>query len=158
MKVTHPERGLIVGAARSLLLEYPKNVILTLDVESSTSAASLEAIHTALMHMNSAENLGQENHEFVERDGMFSISRVIAEHRVNKAEKESQEGAELQQGILYNHKSTIRLISKRPGTLDTLVYAKVPEVPLLKDDEVEIEVHAGGMNFKDLASAMGFVL
>ena len=157
MKVTHPERGLIVGAARSLLLEYPKNLILTLDIESSTSTASLEAIHTALMHMNFAENLGQEDHEFVERDGMFSISRVIAEHRVNKAEKESQEGAELQQGILYGHKSTIRLISERPGTLDTLVYAKIPEVLSLKDDEVEIEVHAAGMNFKDLANAMGFV-
>ncbi|KAI1381948.1 putative polyketide synthase [Hypoxylon crocopeplum] len=157
MKVTHPELGLMFGAARSLLAEYPTNLILCLDVESNASIASLEAIHTALVHLNSVDNLSRFDSEFVERNGMYHISRVIADNPVNKAERESREGAEIQNGIVYGHESTIRLVSERAGTLDTLVYTEIPDLPPLKDDEVEIEVHAAGMNFKDLANAMGFV-
>lgn len=156
MQVSHPERGLMFGASRSLVLEYPKNVFVCLDVESSASSASCEAIHTVLTHLASVESLGRVDNEFVERNGMLHVSRVIGDDLVNKAEKESQEGVPLQDAILNGHESTVRLISERPGTLDTLVYAQV-EVPPLKDDEVEIEVHAAGMNFKDLANAMGFV-
>lgn len=157
MKVIHPELGLMFGAARSLLAEYPTNLILCLDIESNTSTASLEAIHTALKHLDSVNDLARADSEFVERDGMYHISRVIPDGPINQAEKESEEGAELRQGIIHGHESIFRLISERPGTLDTLVYAEVPDLPSLKDDEVEIEVHAAGMNFKDLANAMGFV-
>lgn len=145
------------GAARSLLAEYPTNLLLCLDVESNTNPASLDAIHTALTHLNSVDNLSRVDSEFVERNGMYYISRVVADEPINKAEKESHQGAPLRTDVIYGHESTIRLISERPGTLDTLVYTEIPDTPPLKDDEVEIEVHAAGMNFKDLANAMGFV-
>lgn len=157
MKVTHPELGLMFGVARSLLAEYPTSLVLCLDVESNTNAISLKAIHTALKHLHSVSDLARVDSEFVERDGMYYISRVTADGPINQAEKESQEGAELRHDIIHDHKSTIRLISERPGTLDTLMYTEIPDLPPLKDDEVEIEVHAAGMNFKDLANAMGFV-
>ena len=157
MRVAHPERSLMFGAARSLLAEYPQNLVLCLDVESNANFVSLNAIDKALRYLASSENLTRVDSEFVERDGMYHISRVIADKPINQAEKESQEGAELRHDIIYGHKSTIRLISERPGTLDTLAYCEVPDMPPLEDDEVEVEVHAAGMNFKDLASAMGFV-
>ena len=128
-----------------------------LDVESNANVISLQAIHKALRHLVSSSDLARGDSEFVERDGMYHISRVIADKSINQAVKESQEGAELCQGIIQGHKSTIRLISERPGTLDTLVYSEILDLPPLEDDEVEVEVHAAGMNFKDLASAMGFV-
>ena len=157
MEVTHPELGLMFGAARSLLAEYPTNLILCLDVESNTSTVSIEAIHIALKHLGSVDDLARVDSEFVERGGMYHISRVIADRHINQAEKECQEGAELRYDIIHGHDSTIRLISERIGTLDTLVYSEIPDLPPLKDDEVEIEIHAAGMNFKDLANAMGFV-
>ena len=157
MRVAYPERSLMFGAARSILAEYPQNMVLCLDVESNTNNISLQAIHQALRHLVSANDLARMDSEFVERDGMYHISRVIADKSINQAEKESQEGAELRHDIIHGHKSTIRLISERPGTLDALVYSELPDMPPLEDDEVEIEVHAAGMNFKDLANAMGFV-
>ena len=157
MRVDYPERGLILGAARSLLAEYPQNLILCLDIESNADIISLRAIDKALRHLVSANNLARVDNEFVERDGMYHISRVVADNLVNQAEKESQEGAGICHDIIHGHKSTIRLISERPGTLDTLIYSEIPDMPPLEDDEVEVEVHAAGMNFKDLANAMGFV-
>lgn len=157
MKVVYPERSLIFGAARSLLAEYPQNLVLCLDVESNANIISLQAIHKALRHLVSSNNLARVDSEFVERGGIYHISRVIADSLNNKAEKESQEGAELRHAIIHGHKSTIRLISERPGTLDTLIYSELADIPPLEDDEVEVEVHAAGMNFKDLANAMGFV-
>ena len=157
MKVTHPELGLMFGVSRTLLAEYPTNLVLCLDVESNTSITSFTAIHTALKHLTSVDNLARVDSEFVERGGKLYISRIIADGPINRAEKESREGAELCHDIIKGHESTIRLISQRPGTLDNLVYTEIPDLPPLKDDEVEIEVHAAGMNFKDLANAMGFV-
>ena len=145
------------GAARSLLAEYPQNLVLCLDVESNANIISLQAINKALRHLVSSNNLARVDSEFVERDGLYHISRVTADKPINQAEKESQEGPELRHDIIHGHKSTIRLISERPGTLDTLVYSEIPDMPPLKDDEVEVDVHAAGMNFKDLANAMGFV-
>ncbi|KAJ5487751.1 polyketide synthase [Penicillium desertorum] len=161
MRVTHPEQGLMFGVARSLRAEYPSNLILCLDVESTTSIGSLEAIDTALRHITSVANLQGTDCEFVERDGMYHVSRVIADDVLNQAQKESEEGegggAPIRKDIIHDHKSHIRLISERPGTLDKLVYREIPHLPKLADDEVEVEVHAAGMNFKDLANAMGFV-
>ena len=159
MIVTHPELGLMFGAARSLQAEYPTNRVLCLDVESSSKTASLKAIHTVLKYMTSADDYDftQLDHEFVERNGMFYISRVVADHALNIIDVDSQEALELRHDIIQGHQSIIRLVSERPGTLDALVYAEAPNTPPLQDDEVEIEVQAAGLNFKDLANAMGFV-
>lgn len=156
MKVTRPELGLMYGASRSFVAEYPRTVFLCLDVESNTSTASFHSIATLSKHIGTIESVGKVDNEFVERAGVIHVNRLIGDDEVNKAEKDSKEGAKLQDTILHGHSSTIRLISERAGTLDTLVHAEV-EVPPLEDDEVEIEVHAAGMNFKDLANAMGFV-
>ncbi|KAJ0413691.1 polyketide synthase [Aspergillus carlsbadensis] len=157
MRVTHPEHGLMFGLARSLRAEYPSSMILCLDVESSASSGSLQAIQTALHHLTYAKSLQSSDSEIVERDSILHVSRVIADDMLNQVEKESVEGAPIRPGIIRTHHSPIRLVSERPGTLDTLVYAEMPTRQALADDEVEVDVHAAGMNFKDLANAMGFV-
>lgn len=157
MEVSTPELGIMFGASRSLKAEYPRSVFVCLDVESDQSHASLGAIDRALEHLSNLSDISMVDSEFVERKGVFYISRVISDTAVNKLERESQHGADSVKGIIGGHESTIRLVSDRTGTLDTLIYTEIPDIPPLKDDEVEIEVRAAGMNFKDLANAMGFV-
>ena len=157
MNVTHPELGLMFGAARSFLAEYPSNIIMCLDVESSTGVASLEAIHVALKHLTAVEELARVDSEFVERGGVYHVSRIIADQPINRIEVESQDGAERCHDFIHGHDSIIKLISERPGTLDTLAYTEIPGTLPIADDEVEVEVHAASLNFKDLANAMGFV-
>jgi hypothetical protein len=148
MNVTNPENALIFGTARTLLLEHPTNLVLCLDVESATSTASLHAIHSALKHLNAVLDLKQVDAEYVERGGVYHISRIISDDAINEAARGSIEGMELVDEVIGNHKSTIRLISERPGTLDTLVYQQFADEPNLGENEVEVEVHATALNFK----------
>ncbi|KAK9445239.1 Beta-ketoacyl synthase [Metarhizium brunneum] len=157
MEVSTPDLSLMFGASRSLKAEYPRNVFVCLDVESNDSHASFGAIDRALKHVSKLSEVSKVDSEFVERKGVFYTSRVVSDEAVNKLEHDSQHGADKVKDIIGGHQSTIRLISDRTGTLDTLTYTEIPDMPPLKDDEVEIEVRAAGMNFKDLANAMGFV-
>jgi hypothetical protein len=148
MTVTHPELGLFFGAARSLISEYPTHRIMCLDVESNNSTVSFGAIDRALQHLNSVDNVKQIDAEFVERNGMFYISRIVPDKALNKAESDCKTGMEMQDTIISGHKSIIRLISDQVGTVDKLLYAEMPEQPPLADDEVEVEMRAMSLNFK----------
>ncbi|KAL4756977.1 uncharacterized protein BDW70DRAFT_163947 [Aspergillus foveolatus] len=139
--------SLMFGVARSLQAEYPSNLVLCLDVESTSSAGSLEAIDTAIRHITSVSSLQKTDSEFVERDGMYHVSRVVADAVLNKAKRKAREGKE-EESHLFPRTS----FTTTGPTSGWLV-----EGPLA-GDEVEVEVHAAGMNFKDLANAMGFPL
>lgn len=157
MKVAHPEHGLIYGTARTILLEHPTNLVLCLDLEHNNSRVSFEAIDTALQHIHSVTDLKHVDAEFVERGGIYHISRIVTDTAVNTAELEAQQGKECVEEIIRGHESVIRLISNRRGALDSLVYVQVADTQPLEDDEVEIEIRTAALNFKDLANAMGFV-
>lgn len=156
MQVTHPEHALFFGTARSLYGEDPTSLIMVLDVEHTDGEASLGALDSVLKCLVSAEMLKDEDHEFVERGGMVYISRIVPDKAVNQAEKDSVLGPEAQEQSLHGHQSTVRLISTRTGTIDSLQYAVQPD-DVFGNRDVEIEVHAAALNFKDLAHALGFV-
>ena len=148
MDVTHPEHSLVYGTARTLLLEHPTHLILCLDVESNASDGSFGAIDTALRHINSVDDLKHVDAEFVERDGVFHISRIVPDDAINLAEQQAQYGAKPVDEIIHGHDSTIRLVTNQRGTLDALVYVQVAETEPLGAAEVEIEVRAAALNFK----------
>ncbi|KAJ6190988.1 polyketide synthase [Penicillium mononematosum] len=155
MQVTHPEHALFFGTARSLYGEDPTSLIMVLDVEHADGPASLGALHSVLERLVSAQKLQDEDHEFIERGGIVYISRIVPDKAVNQAEKDSILGPEPRQQSLHGHQSTVRLISTRAGTIDSLQYAEQPDEEFGNRD-VEIEVHAAALNFKDLAHALGF--
>jgi hypothetical protein len=157
MRVTHPEHSLIYGTARTLLLEHPTNLILCLDVEHNDKISSFAAIDVALHHIRSVDDLKNFDSEFVERDGILHISRIVPDTAVSGAEQDVQRGGQTRPELLRSQSSRIRLISDRQGTLDSLVYAETEDTDPLGDDEVEVEIFAAALNFKDLANAMGFV-
>ena len=148
MDVTHPEHSLVYGTARTLLLEHPTHLILCLDVESNTSTSSFGAIDTALRHINSVDDLKHVDAEFVERGGVFHVSRIVPDDAINLAEYHAQHGAETVNEIICGHDSTIRLVTDQRGTLDSLIYVQVAETEPLGDAEVEVDVRAAALNFK----------
>lgn len=146
MKVTNPEHAPFFGAARSLHGEDPTVMVMSLDIED-TGDPSTTAINTALEHLNSTETLEDVDYEFVERDGIIHISRVIPDKPMNQSEKDSTLGLEPKLLPLHNHPSTVRLISTRQGAIDSLQYAEQPGDEL-SDRDVEVEIHAAALNFK----------
>lgn len=91
-------------------------------------------------------------------DGIIMISRVLPDYSVNQAQKEDVNGADMVTRSLHDASNLVRLRCERLGTVDSLCYAEVAanELPL-KDNCVEVELAAAGLNFKDIAVTMGIV-
>jgi hypothetical protein len=156
MQVTHPEHALFLAPRGRYMERTRPLLIMVLDVENADGTASLGALHSVLKRLVSAETLEDEDHEFTERGGMVYISRIVPDKAVNQAEKDSALGPESQDQSLHGHQSTVRLISTHTGTIGSLQYAEQPD-EVFGNRDVEIEVHAAALNFKDLAHALGFI-
>ncbi|KAK2051610.1 beta-ketoacyl synthase domain-containing protein [Colletotrichum caudatum] len=95
--------------------------------------------------------------EFVEDgDGMLKVSRVLEDNGLS-AEVASYAGTEPQMASIKTCGFPLRLGISRPGLLDTLRFGPQEDAGPLKEDEVEIEIKASGMNFRDVMISMGLI-
>ncbi|KAK8066217.1 PKS-like enzyme [Apiospora hydei] len=159
MEVTTPDKAMIIGLARTVRAEDPSVDITILDVERHTNPATLQAILQVIQSIASREKpkLYSEN-EYVERGGIIYISRLLPHHAVNQAETQLVKGLPETEVDLHEAETTIRLQCERIGTLEELRFCEVASAALpLEANRVEVEIFAAGLNFKDIAVAMGIV-
>ncbi|RYC54291.1 hypothetical protein CHU98_g11917 [Xylaria longipes] len=158
MDVTNPDCSLIRGFARSLSNENPNVVMMTLDVEHSSGSNAALAIDRILRRLLDARNSTKVDTEFVERGGILHIARVLPDIPVNRQQEKRIHGMEASELPLFSQESCVRLISNRPGTLESLQFSQVSrgDIPL-PDGYVEVEIHAVSLNFKDLAIVMNLI-
>jgi NADPH:quinone reductase-like Zn-dependent oxidoreductase len=97
--------------------------------------------------------------EYVERDGVLHVSRILGDDDVNAAEQAKTSGGVPVDLRLQEALTTVRLIAERVGQIDSLHYVKVDSeaLPFLADNKVEVELFASALNFKDVAVTMGIV-
>ncbi|KAL8683912.1 MAG: hypothetical protein Q9186_000123 [Xanthomendoza sp. 1 TL-2023] len=158
LDVTHPERAMAHGLFRTVRAEDPSVSVTTLDVESASGPATLGAIDNILKSLRQPAPKTHIENEFVERNGVISVCRILPDHRVNHAEKEDRSGADLQTRNIHEAETTIRMQCERLGTIDSLCYTEVDSQELpLPDGCVEVEIAAAGLNFKDIAITMGII-
>lgn len=155
MTVTNPEHSLFVGILRSLLAEDPTCLVMTVDIESPTSDSSAQAILQTMRHLETVPDVEFVDREWVERSGVPYVSRVVPNSVINRAEETDKSAAEPVVKHLFRNAPVTRLINTRVGTLDGLVFAEVDDPVGPRD--VEVEIHAAALNFKDLAHIMGFL-
>lgn len=149
-QVSDPQNAMFHGFARSARAEDPMLVLKTLDVESSFSSESFEAINTILLSLPTCVpgNNGIEN-EYCERGGIIRISRLLPDDAMNQAERDSSVGAALQSKLFHGTTGCIRMQCERLGAIDSLHYSEVSTTDLpLDDDFVEVEIYAAGLNYK----------
>ncbi|KAI0386905.1 putative polyketide synthase [Hypomontagnella monticulosa] len=153
-----PDCSLIQGFKRSICNENPNANIMTLDVEFDSGMSTVTAIDQILRRLANADSTSIVDTEFIERDGSMYIERLVPDTSVNSQESDITDGPTPRERSLFDHKSCVRLITSRLGRLDSLCYAEVlqGDVPLA-DGQVEVDIHAVSLNFKDLAIAMGLV-
>ena len=148
-EVKNPNGALIHGLARVARAENPSLVLLTLDIESGSSATGLSAIDRLLKTTQLAEPKTSIENEFAERSGIIYVSRVLPDDPINRAEKSDSSGGKPQIRSLHDASTCIRLQCERLGTMDSLQFSEVSETELLVPENfVEIEVYAAGLNFK----------
>ncbi|GLA87701.1 type I Iterative Polyketide synthase (PKS) [Aspergillus tubingensis] len=163
LDVTHPDRSLAYGMSRVIRAEDPCVNFTLLDVESAVSTGSLEAICRTILSLQQGHQT--QDHEFVERDGVVHVSRVYPDTQMN-ADAEKEDAITTTAALppaqqtqnLHEHPSCVRLVCRQPGKLQSLCFAEVSSSPVpLPDDFIEVEMHAAGLNFKDVATCLGIV-
>ncbi|RYP74561.1 hypothetical protein DL769_003988 [Monosporascus sp. CRB-8-3] len=160
-----PEANLITGLGRTLRAENHAMKFVTLDLEATPdtgapASGTVETITRVFTHTFSDvdENQGRD-FEFSERGGMVLIPRILEDTRTNEfIAKDTQKPAHIQAELepFVQEDRPLKLDIGTPGLLDTLRFIddETFNTPPGKD-EVDIDVHATGVNFKDVMVSMG---
>ncbi|XDG09707.1 hypothetical protein ABKA04_009322 [Annulohypoxylon sp. FPYF3050] len=155
-QVTDPSNAMIHGLFRVVRREDPQARLVTLDVQSATSSATVWAIDQVLKKIRSGTD-GET--EYAERAGIILQQRIRPDVALNDF-KTATSGKGLNPVVmgLHENEAQVRIQAEKIGTLQSLTWCEtaVGEVPV-EPGMVEIEVMAVGVNFKDVATTMGIV-
>ncbi|KAI5918543.1 hypothetical protein F4810DRAFT_691444 [Camillea tinctor] len=153
--VTNPDTALVHGLFRVARREDPNSKLTTLDVHSRTSPTTAWAIERVLGLLR--RNRSMET-EYMVRDGMIHIQRIIPDDAVNDFRHNEDDCIEPVIKGLHSTAVQVRLKAERLGTLQGLMWCETEtKVPELDAGNVEVEVVAIGVNFKDVAIIMGII-
>lgn len=156
--VTDPEKALITGLFRTIRNETPFLTLLNLDVECPSGNETVQAINTCLNLLENTATKAGTDSEFTQRGGIINISRILPDSPLNKVNEEETIGKPLEMIPFQTTQGTIKLRAERVGNLDSLQFTEISVESLpLPEDWVEIDVIASGVNFKDVASAIGLI-
>ena len=161
LKVTDPNTALAHGLFRVARREDANVKLTVLDVESTTGPTTTWAIDSVLQSIRDNDKSSPKEAletEFTERNGVLYVHRVMPDAKVNEFKRAEKEGSDTEVRNLRDTKAAVQLRSERVGTFQSLTWNEtaVDEVPV-EEGRVEVEVFAVGVNFKDVAVAMGIV-
>ncbi|KFA77973.1 hypothetical protein S40288_07716 [Stachybotrys chartarum IBT 40288] len=137
-----PRYAPIIGLSRTLRSELGIDFATceTADIESEAGAQAVVDVFRQF-HERGTER-GQD-FEYAITDGVARVNRFYPYEIEQDVEIESA-----------NNRVTLRIDT--PGRLDSLQWAP-RQLQELKENDVEIEVHAVGLNFRDVLEAMGII-
>jgi hypothetical protein len=150
-----PEANLAPGLARSLRSEKQARKLVTLDLDYANPLTETDAAKTVFQMFKAAfcdsGDIQNADFEFMERNGQILIPRIIEDPQTNAfIAKETQPPVPVLQPFEQLGRP-LKLEVGIPGLLDTLRFVEDPKMSVpLGGDEVEIKVHASGLNFRDI--------
>ncbi|RFU78094.1 polyketide synthase [Trichoderma arundinaceum] len=158
MNVTKPNNALAHGLFRTIRAEDRGVSVTTLDVEYGESPSAFASINRVLNQVLKLNPQAPVEPEFVERGGIIYVNRVVPDEPVNQFKKAGQLGGEPVTKTLRDIRPVAMLRAERLGTLDALRYSEMSSEPVqVEPGMIEVELHASGLNFKDIAVTMGIV-
>lgn len=154
-----PDYGMVQGLARVLRRENSKLNFVTLALESKRDfvGQQMECIIKALSAMVHGPTDMRHEPEYIEKNGMLYISRLVEADYLNqdvfvKTSPQQPHTQKIKNG------PPLRLGIGTPGLLDSFNFTEdLTHTHSLKPGEVEIEVKAIGINFLDCLIALGRV-
>ncbi|KAL9093844.1 MAG: hypothetical protein Q9165_003767 [Trypethelium subeluteriae] len=155
-----PDASLAVGLARTVRTEIGNSLIVTLELDGTgpISVPKVVEFVSSIFAKNflEARDQAETDVEYAERDGLLMIPRVGEDVKLSSF-ADSRSGTQvLEEQPFYQSDRPFRLDIGTPGLLDTLHFVDDERTTVpLPDDEVEIEVKASGVNFRDVMMAMG---
>ena len=156
----NPGSQMVIGMARSIRSETLFK-FMTLDLGVSPQLSEVDTADKILdvlkrTFFSDAPAVGVDM-EYQERNGQLFVPRVVDDLEMNKfVHKETQPSASPDLQPFSQEGRPLKIAIETPGALDTLYFTDDLAVGTpLPDYEVEIEVRATSMNFKDIMISMG---
>jgi NADPH:quinone reductase-like Zn-dependent oxidoreductase len=156
----NPDAEMVIGMARSIrsetLLKFTTLDLGTSPQLSTTGTAEkiFEVFKTAFAPDSPSIGIDME---YQEREGKLLVPRVINDPDMNKfVHRETQPSSAPDLQPFAQEGRPLKIAIETPGALDTLYFTDDLAIGTpLPDYEVEIEIKATSMNFKDIMISMG---
>lgn len=158
----NPELALVTGFARTLRNELQSFRFNTLDLSTTDTEARAQWVSNLVAMLSSRpadmENLNLEalDWEFCEYGGILYILRLVVDQKTRARYGNQREQHQTKLEPYRQEEKNLGLVVPSRGMLSSLVW-KHHELDELEPDHVEVRVVANGLNFKDVATAMGLV-
>lgn len=157
VSISSPMAAKFQGLARVASSERAEEAVATLSLSTDFTASNVASLLLQIISHIRLEDSTLEA-EFFEHDGHLEIGRVAPDAHFNSVYSEA---AITKRVSVFDTdqqaKPRIALTIRTPGLLDTLLYSEIPAKSPLRDDEVEVEVKASFLNFRDVLVALGSV-
>ncbi|KAF3762831.1 hypothetical protein M406DRAFT_45232 [Cryphonectria parasitica EP155] len=161
----NPAGAMIAGLARVIYREEPEVCFITIDIDSSTPADVLTRLVFRILEKVSKQ--GSAEREFAIRGGVAYIQRIVPDSQTFQVLHPALEPDSDENTVAMTTGSSTcdvhpswKLDILQTGLLQTLTFSEVPrlegDMPL-GDHDVEVEMKAVGINFKDVAICMGIL-
>jgi hypothetical protein len=149
----HPS-GLVGGLARTLRRENPSLSFMTLAVDP-TSDVHLLSNHLEIAFLNFLQGVADGTYErdLFQVEGLLQIPRVSECRELNQAVHDYS--ADWVVRSRHFGEQDLKLCVRQPGLLDTLYFEQPPARGPLGPEEIEVDVKAMGINFRDFLLALG---
>lgn len=149
--VDDPAKGVVDGLSRCVGSEMEGTTTQVLHLSDSTGMQHGPSLAARIIATESSKE-----DEYREHDGVLQVARIHRSDTENEAIRNHLHDSVREEVIRPDE--ALRLSVGKPGLLDTLHFMgdERPEAALA-EHEVEIQVKATGVNFRDIMAAMGLI-
>ncbi|RDL33235.1 Thiolase-like protein [Venustampulla echinocandica] len=159
---TIPNQSAALGLFRVLRSELPHlclfnlNLSESLDLESEKASSLLRAVFDTSFGSDPDNDV--VDHEYAESNGALYIPRLVQHQEMNSSLAERNNAPVPTMQPLRQPGRPLKMQLGEVGLLDTFRFVDRVEYELpLRDDRVDIEILATGLNFVDVMAALGYV-
>ncbi|KAG8167882.1 hypothetical protein KVR01_003571 [Diaporthe batatas] len=152
-----PEADISLGWARTVCTERGDQGVIVVSLESPENTSHSSGLITSVLRATEDDDQSWSESELAEVGGVLQVPRVAPNGRLNDVITSRTHIPKKQTcSIGPEVEKHVSLSIKNPGLLDTLYFKEVAGAGApLGDGEVEIQVMASSMNFKDVMIALG---
>ena len=158
---SNPHGNMILGLSRSIRSEMTAFRLFSFEF-SKLGISSISQMAETIVRLSnfvfSADRKAKTpiDSEFIEEDGIIKIPRILHDDEKDKFVKRQTGEPEQEERRFGQIGSRLKLVSKTPGLLESLCFLEADYNPdTLGDEEVQIDVKATGINFKDVMISLG---
>ncbi|MCJ1246453.1 hypothetical protein MMC30_003660 [Trapelia coarctata] len=155
LRAKRPSFSLVLGLARSLMLEQPSLKMFVVDLDEvntglAISRDNIMAVLSQAMHSMKPE------FEYLQHEGILYSSRFIPDESMSKRFRQGQNAETVSMSLKDAERCQLGI--KRTGHLDTLHFdQRIEKQAPLQPDHVEVQVQVVGLNAKDFYTLHGKV-